>query len=303
MEPPGGATVNALNGKDQEVGVHAISDTDGSIRVLAIDHRDSMRQFLSPDNPSAIPAGVITELKADIVRALIGEASGVMLEPEYSIPQIIAAGLVPKGVGVIAALESQGYLADPASSVTSVLEGWSAASALEAGASMVKLLLPYRPGSALASAQEDVARNVLSQCETAGIPLVLEPLLWGVSRPLEQAELIVETVKRFAALSPGVLKIPFPGEADSAEARVACRTITRICQTRNLPWALLSGGGTFERFEHQLAIAVAEGCSGFMVGRALWGEAALASTEQRPALLAELIAPRFDRLSAIVRGA
>jgi tagatose-1,6-bisphosphate aldolase len=281
-------------------GVQAISDPDGSIRVLAIDHRDSMRQFLSPGNPSGTPSAVITALKLDVVRALIDLASGVMLEPEFSIPQVVDAGLVPHHVGVIAALESQGYLADPAGCVTSILEGWSPKLAAAAGASMAKLLLPYRPGSALAVAQEEVARNVLSECRSAGIPLVLEPLLWGVTTPLERTELIVETVVRFAAMSPGVLKIPFPGDAGNTEARNACVTITAVCREHSVPWALLSGGGTFERFEQQLSIAVGEGCSGFMVGRALWGEAALASHDDRPALLKELVAPRFERLNAIV---
>jgi tagatose-1,6-bisphosphate aldolase len=284
------------------VGLQAISDANGSIRVLAIDHRDSMRQFLSPTDPAGIDAERIIALKKDIVGALIDKASGVMLEPEFSIPQVIDAGLVPQHVGVIAALESQGYLSDPAACVTSVLEGWSPMLALAAGASMVKLLLPYRPGSATASAQEAVARNVIAESYAARIPLVLEPLLWGDATPEEIGELVLETVARFAAMSPGVLKIPFPGEANAPEARKACARITGVCETRNIPWAVLSGGGTFERFEHQLAIAVAEGCSGFMVGRALWGEAAIASPEERPALLKEVVAPRFDRLNAIVRG-
>jgi tagatose-1,6-bisphosphate aldolase len=284
------------------VGVQSISDSDGSIRVLAIDHRDSMRQFLSPSNPSGIDAAQITALKVDIVGALIDQASGVMLEPEFSIPQVIDAGLVPQHVGVIAALESQGYLSDPEACITSVLEGWSPKLALAAGASMVKLLLPYRPGSPTASAQEAVARQVIAECNAAGIPLVMEPLLWGVSTPTQQCELILETVVRFAAMAPGVLKIPFPGDANSPEAQYACATITAICEKQNIPWAVLSGGGTFERFEHQLSVAVGEGCSGFMVGRALWGEAAVAPPEERPALLRELVAPRFDRLNAIVRG-
>jgi tagatose-1,6-bisphosphate aldolase len=286
----------------REVGVQAISDTDGSIRVLAIDHRDSMRQFLSPTDPAAIDAAQITALKLDIVGALIDQASGVMLEPEFSLPQVIDAGLVPQHVGVIAALESQGYLSDPAACVTSVLEGWSPTLALAAGASMVKLLLPYRPGSATALAQEAVAHDVLAECGAVGVPLVLEPLLWGVATPKEKSELILETVERFAAMSPGVLKIPFPGDADSSEARKACAKITAICQERNIPWAVLSGGGSFERFENQLSIAVSQGCSGFMVGRALWGEAAIASPEKRPALLREIVTPRFNRLNAIMGG-
>jgi tagatose-1,6-bisphosphate aldolase len=285
-------------------GVQTISHADGSLRVLAIDHRDSMRQFLSPENPAGVTVDRITDLKADIVRVLVEYASGVMLEPEFSIPQIIDAKLVPPHVGVIAALESQGYLSDPSACVTTILDGWSPELALAAGASMVKLLLPYRPGSLLAGAQEEAARTVLSDCERVGIQLVLEPMLWGSGTSLEQAELSVETVRRFAPMfstvTPGVLKLPFPGDVDSPEAQRTCAAITSLCQAHHVPWALLSGGGSFERFERQLSVAVAEGCSGFMVGRALWGEAALAGPDERSSVLKDTVTPRFARLNAIV---
>ena len=72
-------------------------------------------------------------------------ATGVMLEPEYSIPQLLDAGAVPDGVGFLAALESQGYLADPGAGHHDVLDGWSVAQAAASGAAAAKLLLPYHP--------------------------------------------------------------------------------------------------------------------------------------------------------------
>ena len=68
-----------------------------------------------------------------------------MLEPEYSIPQLLDAGAVPPGVGFLAALEAQGYLADPGAAPTTVLDGWSVAQAAASGAAAAKLLLPYHP--------------------------------------------------------------------------------------------------------------------------------------------------------------
>jgi tagatose-1,6-bisphosphate aldolase len=62
---------------------------------------------------------------------------------------------------------------------------------------------------------------------------------------------------------------------------------------------MLSGGGSFETFEAEYATAHAAGCSGFMVGRALWGEAVQAPAEQRSAIIADLVRPRFQRLLAI----
>ena len=293
--------LRALSGR---VGLDAISDADGSIRVLAIDHRDSMRKFLSseaPDKAGYADGTSITALKADIAGALIDLVSGVMLEPEFSIPQLLDAGLVPGHVGVIAALEAQGYLDDLATAVTSVLPGWSPRLALEAGASMVKLLLPYRPGSELAETQEAVARSVLASCAEAGVPLVLEPLLWGVSDPEEHARLVVETAARFAPLRPGLLKFPFPGDGrpDASRSATACDAITEICTDNSVRWALLSGGGTFERYEQQLSVALAGGCSGFMVGRALWGDVVHTPVAHRRETIRRVVAPRLRQLNAL----
>ncbi len=64
----------------------------GRFCVLAIDHRDSLRKFLSPADLDAVSAGQLTSLKTDIVRELAPMATGVMLEPEYSIPQVADSG-------------------------------------------------------------------------------------------------------------------------------------------------------------------------------------------------------------------
>ena len=112
-------TVGSLDG---------ISDR-GTFAVFAIDHRDSLRAFLDPGDPSAIPAETLTALKIELVSAAAGEATGVMLEPEYSIPQVIDAGALPDGVGFVATLEAQGYMADLGTGTTQLLEGWSPSAA------------------------------------------------------------------------------------------------------------------------------------------------------------------------------
>ncbi len=87
----------------------ALRDADGWFRILAIDHRDSLRAFLAPHDPDSVDAATLTAIKIDLARAVLPFATGVMLEPEYSIPQLLEAGVVPAGVGFIAALEAQGY--------------------------------------------------------------------------------------------------------------------------------------------------------------------------------------------------
>ena len=136
----------------------------GRFCVLAIDHRDSLRSFLSPDDFDAVSAAELTQLKIDIVGEASHLATGVMLEPEFSIPQVLDAGALADGVGFCAALESQGYLGRMGEEPTTILDGWSVEAAKASGASACKLLLPYHPDRPLAAEQEAVAREVIAEC-------------------------------------------------------------------------------------------------------------------------------------------
>ena len=264
-----------------------LCDDRGRLSILAIDHRDSLRQFLRPDDPDSLAPGEITALKIELVRRVADLASGVMLEPEYSIPQVIDAGALPMGVGFLAALESQGYLDDPGASPTTILDGWSVEQAKASGASSAKLLLPYHPDRPLAAAQESVAEQILDACRSAGLPLALEPLFYDLDSPDDRPRVVVETARRFARVGPDLLKLPYPG------SQQACEQVTAIA---DMPWAMLSGGGSFEDFVEQFTIAAIAGCAGFMVGRALWGEAVRAQSTERTELLRSLVRPRFQRL-------
>lgn len=268
-----------------------LSNADGKFSILAIDHRDSLRQFLRPGDPDSLTADEITALKIELASTIADLATGVMLEPEYSIPQVLDAGALPDGVGFLAALESQGYLDDPDVGVTTVLEGWSVDQAAASGAASAKLLQSYHPDRPLARAQEAVAAGILTDCQRVGLPLAMEPLFYDLDSPEDRPRVVVETARRFAALGPDLLKLPYPG------SREACAEVTKI--VGDIPWAMLSGGGTFEDFADQFTVASDAGCSGFMVGRALWGEAVKAPANERPAMIADVVRPRFERLVAI----
>lgn len=268
--------------------------------VFAIDHRDSLRAFVRPDDPDSLTAEEITALKIEMVAAVAPDATGVMLEPEYSIPQVIDAGALPPGVGFTAALESQGYLGNPGAGPTTLLEGYSVERAKASGASCAKLLLQYRPDRPLAAEQEAVGREVVAECKRVGIPVVLEPLFYQLEDPAQRPKLVLETATRFAAMQPDLLKLPFPvdpSDPDEDHWHATCRAISEIV---TMPWVLLSGGGPFDTYARQVEVAVRAGGSGFMVGRALWGEAALAHPRERARLLTELVRPRMQRLRTII---
>ena len=277
-----------------------ISD-GGRFGVLAIDHRDSMRAVLAPTDPYSVSAADITDLKRELVGALAAGATGVMLEPEYSIPQLLD-GTLPAGVGFTAALEAQGYAADPEAGAVQILEGWSVAAAVASGAAAAKLLAFYRPDRpGYAAAQEQAVAAILSECRRVGVPLVLEPLFYGLDDPSARRRLVTETVERFAAMDPHLLKLPFPvdpvREPDRSVWAEACAEISERC---HMPWTLLSGGGSYRSYRDQVEAAVSAGCSGFMAGRALWGEAVLAPPADRSRIIAEVVVPRLAELRNIV---
>ena len=269
---------------------------DGAMRVLAVDHRDSLRVFLDPAAPDAVPAARLTAIKRDLVAAISPSATGVMLEPEYSIPQVL--DVLAPGVGFIAALEAQGYLADPGAAPTTLL--WSVEQAAAAGADAVKLLLPYHPDHRLAAAQRQVAVSVIAECRVVGVPLVLEPLFHSLAHPADRDRVVFTTVEHFADTGADLLKLPFPVDpeavADRSRWQAACERITGRCPQ---PWALLSGGGAFESFAEQVAVATSAGAAGFMVGRALWGPAARAPEAERAGVIASVVVPRWEHQVAV----
>lgn len=288
-------------------GLSATSNAKGILTILAIDHRDSMRAVLAPDEPGLLPASSLTGAKLWLLRELGSEATAVMLDPEYSAAQAIAARTLPGNVGFLTALEAQGYLGDPKTRQTSLLDGWSVNKAKRLGASGVKLLVLYRPDSKAADSQDRMISSVVADCRRNDIPLFLEPLAYGTDADAmpgteafarQRRSIVIETVRRLTALEPDILKVQFPVDTSFESSRDewadAC---AELDATATVPWALLSGGDSFELFHEQVEVSAKAGASGFMVGRALWQEAIVAHPEQRAELVESVLKPRFAALT------
>ena len=293
-------------------GLSTVSDSGGIFTILAIDHRDSMRAVLDPDDPVAIPAAKLTAIKLWLLAELGADATAVMLEPEYSAAQAITTRTLPGGVGFLAAVEAQGYLGDPNARQTSLLDGWSVEKAKRLGASGIKLLVLYRPDSPIAESQDEMIRAVVADCARYDIPLFLEPLSYVTESGLtvdspeyaaRRRRIVVDTVQRLGALGPDILKVQFPvdtrHEPDRSAWADAC---AELDEASPVPWALLSGGDPYELFREQVDIACRAGASGFMVGRALWGDAVTAPDVERARLAKTVMRPRFAELAAIARA-
>lgn len=270
-----------------------LANPRGHFDILAIDHRDSLRQFMRPDDPDSIAAEEIVNIKLDLIKRLEGHMSGVMLEPEYSIGPVMLNGALPPNVGFTAAIEAQGYLADPSTTHTSVLPGWSVEQAIGSGASAAKLLALWDPDDPQAcTAQQEVIEDTIARCERLDLPVFLEPIL---QTHQDDVGAITEMVSHMASLGPDVLKLGV-GFMPSKEAwDDAC---TRMAEaTDGLPWVLLSAGVPHETYALQMMTACRVGASGFMVGRALWGDY-LTAPDQTEFTMRTMI-PRFKQLQTI----
>lgn len=286
------------------------STPQGIFNILAIDHRDSLRVLLNPDDPNGIPVTEVTELKLTVIEALASLATAVMLEPEYSAAQAIVSGALPGQVGFLAAVEAQGYFG---SRQNTLLSGWSVAKAKRLGAGGIKLLILYRPDAGEATThQEELARAVIADCARHDIPLFLEPLAYPLDPAMpktspeythQRRQLVIETVRRLGALGPDILKIQFPIDAnhsmDEGLWREACQELNEVAP---VPWALLSDGVPYEIFKKQVQIGCEAGGSGFMIGRALWREVISAPKSDRTAALTKFAIPRFKELTDIANS-
>lgn len=261
-----------------------LADRNGVIRVLAIDHRDSLRAVLEPDDPDLVTDDELRSIKVDLARAARGRATGVMLDPAVGMdPPVVAA--VPAELSIIAAVEAQGYLAEDSVTHTTLLEGWDATIAAARGADAVKLLALW--AGSPSPEQSRVIEAAVTDAGTAGLPLVLEPLPRGLP---STGPWVLDWATAHAGSGAHLFKLPYPGSAD------ACRELTEVLPG---PWVLLSAGAGFDAFCDQLTTALHAGASGYIVGRAVWREAAVRDPDSRREAIAELVVPRLQTLMAV----
>jgi tagatose 1,6-diphosphate aldolase len=294
-------------------GLTQASNEAGVFTIFAIDHRDSMRVIIDPVRPGRVTAQEMTETKLEFVRAVAQNATAVLLDPEYSAIQAVNSRALTGDTALLCAIEAQGYLGDPHSRETTLLDGWSVGKAKRLGASGVKLLLLYRPGSTIATRQEELVSEVVAACARHDIPLFLEPVsyeLGSAETPgtaqfgSNRRDIVCESARTLGALGPDVLKLQFPsdtiGEVDQSEWTDAC---AELQEASPVPWTLLSGGDPIDSFLEQVRIACEAGASGFLVGRALWADAVKARGADRKALIDSFVRPMFQELVDIATSA
>ena len=280
---------------------------NGGLSVLALDHRNNLRQALNPQHPEQVTDEALTFFKLDVTRALAPHSSAVLLDPQFSAFQAVTSGVLSPATGLIVALEATGYSGDTSQRESRILEGWSVSGAKRMGADAVKLLVYYHPQSPSAGAIEALVKQVEDACAEHDMLFMLEPLTYSIDPQQKKLsgttrrEVVVETARRLTAVGGDILKAEFPLDIQEfpqeKDWQSACAEMT---QASTIPWVLLSASVDFETYSRQVAIACQQGASGVAAGRAVWKEAVESSPEERQAFLQETAAQRMASLSQLV---
>ncbi len=283
-------------------GLQTCASPRGTFTFLALDHRQNLRKANSRFQDEA----ELSRFKLEVTRELAPYATAVLLDPEVSAAQAIAAGALPADRGLVVALEATGYTGQATARRSQILPGWSVEKAKRMGAQMVKLLVYYHPDSPTAAEIEDFTASVAADCQRYDLALMLEPLSYPLQGEKLSAEekrrVVLETARRLTAI-PGVdlLKAEFPLPADSPETDwpAACADLNAASR---VPWIVLSAAVSFDLYLKQVIAACQAGASGVAVGRAVWQEAVQLDGQARLDFLRSAARERLIRLNALTQA-
>ncbi|MDQ4054952.1 MAG: hypothetical protein M3237_19975 [Actinomycetota bacterium] len=282
-----------------------IATSDGTFAVVAMDQRNTLKRMYAAVGIDQPAHSDLVDIKADVVAALAPSASAFLLDPTYGIPALDQVDPdVRRDLGILVAAEPpdrQKLGDEPRGTRDPALD---AAWVVEQGGDALKFLIQVRAdrpagdGPDLAAEGVEVIRQVVDDCREAGVPSVIENLIYplpGEELTLERrADAIIAAAVALDELRPDLLKLEYPGSPE------ACR---RLADAISAPWAVLSAGVSFEEFTHVLEVSCDEGgASGFIAGRAVWKETVGMSRPERQAYLADEGRRRLDLCVAAIDG-
>lgn len=287
-------------------GLASIATAQGTMAIVAMDQRNTLKRMYAAVGIDDANTSELTSIKTDTVQALRGSASAFLLDPDYGVPALQELPAEGPSFGVLVAAEpsKRGTVnGEPRTHRDSTLNArWVA----EQGGDAVKFLVQLRADRPTADGEPDttaevlqVVREVIADCREAGIPSVIENLIFPLAgeqppTPQQRADRIIEAAVLLDELQPDLIKLEYPGDAAS------CR---RLADSLTVPWAVLSAGVAFDAFADAVRVSCDDGgASGFIAGRSIWKEAVGMETPARQQFLADEGRRRLDALVRAIDG-
>ena len=260
---------------------------DGKYLMLALDHRGSFRKLLNPKNPDKVDPFDAIEAKKAIIEAVFPQMSGILIDMDYGLEAYATANYI-KPKPFLLAMEVSGYTKEDGERITNLET--STGDIKEQGALGTKLLIHINHKAPSTKKQIKTAKIALKDAHDQGLPFFLEIITYGETEG-EVVEALASVLQ--GDIKPDVFKLEYPGSPEN------CKAVTEVLGS--IPWILLTRGDDFEDFIKKLKIARANGCSGFLAGRALWKEYfSLKEEKDKEKFLKEVLPERFKKISEIV---
>ncbi|MFB6225671.1 MAG: 2-deoxy-5-keto-D-gluconate 6-phosphate aldolase domain-containing protein [Candidatus Paceibacteria bacterium] len=257
-----------------------------AIPLLALDHRSSLKDILNPEDPDAVSVSELQAVKSDIIHSLAGTYDGILLDSDYGLP-VYDAHIAP----FLLRIGGTEYQQTENGEERTTVQKYSVASLKGKGAQGIKLLMYFNPYGFNTTTELATAKSIRDECHQEDLPFFLEIVTYGNDAPLSQQ--ITDSLDLFIGYgaTPDVWKLEYPGDPQT------CGIITqKIAPT---PWILLTRGTSYEDFKDNLSVAMDEGCSGFLAGRAIWQEIDEYTKETRKEFLRETARPRFEKIKRL----
>ena len=138
--------------------------------------------------------------------------------------------------------------------------------AIRWGFDAVKVLFPWGSDKEIQAATIELTAKFANECDRWGIPLMVEPVLWGKAIPKERQKdpKLIENAARIALeLGADVLKMPYTGDPQN---------FSKLVKDFHVPVVVL-GGPKMESISDVLEVAkesIESGARGIVFGRNVW---------------------------------
>lgn len=247
--------------------------TSGAFAMLAVDQREALRVMMAEATGAGSPVSdeALVEFKLTAARILTPHASAVLIDRQFAFDRAVDAGVIAPGCGLISSADhfvpAHGQLVGEVE-IDRLVDPFRIR---DQGAVAMKLLVLHRPDQ-----PPDLRRTMVDEfvaiCDGADLASIIEPVCrppLDPDLPWDHDDAIVHAAVELGGRGADLYKgeMPCRGAGDEVEMRERCRAITSAVGS---PWVILSSGVAEADFPRAVELAVHEGASGFLAGRAVW---------------------------------
>lgn len=276
----------------------ALSLPGGGLAMVAVDQREALRGMYAMKRGVTVADQTLTDFKVLVAQVLSPSASGLLVDQEFGLRQIVAARALTPNCGLIAAADLLIGPAGGAATDTALDPDIDAAEMKGLGAVALKLLILWRSDED-PMIRAEMAQKFISSCQANDLISLVEII---VKPPTKGGEFnreidIVRAAAEASSWGCDVYKaeVPFGGKASDEEMARVYRLMNSAIKG---VWVVLSNGVAKEDFERSVELACKAGASGFLAGRAVWADVVGDDNERHS--LETISKPRLERLAQLV---